>query len=205
MNIRNQVLNCVLVILIISTLISCSAIPEVRITYRLPGKSSEVSELRVFLDFDDSRTSKNIFGENARGEYKGFPGNFTIFFSSNTDDVIRRGIFNIRNLFLNTMKMRLENQGIIIADNESMSANKLIIALKEFSLDLSERKWIVKITYEAKILINKKERAKQTISAQGERLKLINHKQADILISDIFTDSINQLNVVNLMREAELI
>jgi hypothetical protein len=205
MNGRNKKFNCVLAFLLILTLISCSAVPEIRITYSVPEKSNDLSGLMVFLGFDDSRTSKNIIGENAREDYKGFPGNFTMLLTGNTDGVVKKGIYDIRTLFLKSMKSRLENQGIIIAEKEGMSDNRLIIALKEFSLDLLERKWVVKITYEAKILIDEKERAKQTISARGERLKLIDHKQADILMSDIFTDSINQLNVVNLMRDANLI
>ena len=204
MNKRNMVLFYLLVILILSILISCSTVPEIRVTYRLPGETSDLSHTNVFLDFDDQRTRENIIGENARKEYKGFPGNFTMYLSDDAGESIKTGILDIKSLFLKTMKMRLENQGMIIVEKESMSANKLIIVLKEFSIDLIERKWVVRISYEARISINGKERAKQMINAQGERLKLLNHKQADILMSDIFTDSINRLNVLSLMKEVGL-
>ena len=204
MNKKNMVLLNLSVIFLLSTLISCTTVPEIRVTYRLPGETDNLSNISVFLEFDDERTSKNIIGENVRQEYKGFPGNFTMYVSRNAGKGFKSGIFDIKNLFLETMKMRLKNQGLIVVEKENMSANKLIIVLKEFSIDLIERKWVVRITYEAKILTDGKERAKQTINAQGERLKLLEHRQADILMSNIFTDSINRLNALSLMEAANL-
>ncbi|MBN2059760.1 MAG: hypothetical protein JW882_05020 [Deltaproteobacteria bacterium] len=201
---KTKIIASVFSVLVLSILFSCSTVPEIRITYRVPAITDDLSNKSFSLDFYDARASKNVIGENARGEYKGFPDNFTMFLSDNTDRNVRAGIFNIRDLFLKAIKMRLENQGMAVTEEDSMKGNRMIIVLKEFSLDLVERKWVVKISYEARMEINETERAKQTISAQGERLKVLDHKQADILLSEIFTDSINRLNSANLLSDANI-
>ncbi len=58
--------------------------------------------------------------------------------------------------------------------------------------------------YEAKLVKDRKELAKQMISGQGERLKLVGRRQADIILGEIFTDLVNKANMSRLFRQAGL-
>ena len=60
------------------------------------------------------------------------------------------------------------------------------------------------MAYEARLIQDGDLLAKQMISAEGERLKLIGQTQADELLSEIFTDTLNKLNLDQLFRQAGL-
>ena len=79
----------------------------------------------------------------------------------------------------------------------------MAIILKEFLLDLIDRKWTVTAAYEARLVKDKKVLAKQTITSRGERVKLVGRRQADTVLSEIFTEMINRLDVKRLLEQAD--
>jgi len=102
-------------------------------------------------------------------------------------------------------KRRLENLGLGLLTEQSAGTPQLLIILSEFTLDLVNRRWVVQMSYEARLVKNGKVLAAQTISGQAERYKLLGRREADTALGEIFTDLINRLDVVRLFQQARLI
>ncbi|MCD4716111.1 MAG: hypothetical protein K8R45_05145, partial [Desulfobacterales bacterium] len=76
--------------------------------------------------------------------------------------------------------------------------------LNEFLLDLVDQRWMVKMSYEAKLLKEGKVLATRTVSGQAERFKLIGRDEAGRAVGEIFTDMINRLDVLGFFQSAGL-
>ena len=56
--------------------------------------------------------------------------------------------------------------------------------------------------YEARLVKGKEILAKQTISGQVERLKIVGRGQADVAMDELFSDLINRTDVGRLLKKA---
>ena len=90
-----------------------------------------------------------------------------------------------------------------VVSNKMESQNELMISVNEFVLDLVDGKWISSIDYEARLILNGELRAKQMITSQAERFKLVGQSQANILMGEIFSDSVNRLDVGKLYTQVK--
>ena len=81
---------------------------------------------------------------------------------------------------------------------------ELVFVLQEFSLDLVDRTWKVRLGYEVRLIKNGVLLSKQFATGEAERLKIIGTEQADAVVADLFVDVMNRLNVAKLFREAGL-
>jgi hypothetical protein len=99
---------------------------------------------------------------------------------------------------------KLENEGMELAPRQTLGEPELLIVLNEFLLDLVDRRWMVKMSYEAKLLKEGKVLATRTINGQAERFKLIGRDEADTAVGEIFTDMINRLDVLGLFQSTGL-
>lgn len=184
---------------------SCGTTPELNVNYGLPQSSRQLEGNEVFLDFEDERTNKQIFGQGAQEEFKAFPGNFSLSIAQYGEDGFKIGLYDMKSLFEEVFKRKLEKQGMRVSLDDRTGKPELVIALKVFSLDLVKRKWTVQMTYEAKLIIDGQVRSRQTVSGSGERVKIIKHDQADILMGDVFTDVVNKLDVHKMFKQTGII
>jgi uncharacterized lipoprotein YajG len=191
--------------LVIMTLASCGTTPELKVNYSLPQSSSQLRGHDIFLGFEDNRPNKQIFGHGAQEEFKRFPGNFSFSVAQYGEQGFKIGLYDIKSMFKEAVKRRLESQGMRVSLSERAGRLELIISLQEFSLDLVKRKWRASMTYEARLIIDGKVRSRQTVSGNGERIKIIRHDQADILMGEVFTDIINKLDVYKMFRKTGII
>ena len=61
------------------------------------------------------------------------------------------------------------------------------------------------MTYTASLSKNDQRIALDKVKGSAQRVKIIGRKGADNTLSDIFSDVINRLNIMNLFRQAQLI
>jgi len=203
MRIVNQSVGYIMgMFLILTLMVSCAVIPELTINYRLPPESDELKGEKVYLVFEDIRESKDIMGRGARKDFKGFSGSISFSLARNKEDGFKIGSYDLRALCLKAFKSKLENLGVAVVSERKNSRSELVFVINEFYLDLVERKWIAKMGYEARLVKDGKICAKQMISGQAERLKIIGHAQADTVMGEIFTDIVNKLDVGKLFRQA---
>ena len=202
----NQVLAKGLFILLLAvSLVSCASIPELKLHYQLPPASDQLKGMQVVLTFDDARDIKQILGPGAKKEFKNFSGNISFSVARYKESGFKLGAFGFSGLMREAFKRRLENLGLGLFVEQSPGTPQLLIILREFTLDLVNRRWVAQMNYEARLVKNGEVLAAQTISGQAERYKLIGRREADTALGEIFTDLINKLDVVRLFEQARLI
>ena len=205
MKILNQSIRHSVGILFLSVaMVSCATVPELKLNYRLPPESDELKGKKIQLLFEDNRAVENILGEGARKDFKNFSGNISFSLSRSGEPGFKIGVYDLPSLFMETFKRRLENLGVEVVSERKIGEIKMVIELQQFLLDLIGRKWIIKMEYDAKLVKDRKELAKQMISGQGERLKLLGRRQADIVLGEIFTELVNKTNMSRLFKQAGL-
>ena len=205
MNIINQASRYSIGILILLVImVSCTIINNLKVNYRLPPKSDELKGRKVFLSFKDIRTVKDILGKGAREDFKIFSGNISLSLARGEEEGFKIGVYDFPSFFMEAFKRSLENSGIEVVAEREKSEVELAIVLKDFLLDLIDRKWEITMGYEARLIKDKKVLAKQMMSGQAERFKLIGLDQADVVVGEIFTDMVNRLDLGRLFRQARL-
>ena len=189
------------IILTLCVVFSCATVPDLKVHYLLPISSDKFKGKKVFLIFRDGREVKDIISEGAKERFRYFPGNFSLFLSEGIKGKeIPLGLFEVKSLFMEVFNRRFESLGVTVIPEKGMAQFDLVIILKDFSLDLINRKWVARIAYEARLESSGKMLSTQTISGDAERLRLIGNSQADTVISEIFTDIVNRLDLGKLFR-----
>jgi len=189
-------------LLLLLTLFSCAGLPELMVVYRLPPEADDARGKRVFLHVLDIRNEKDILAGNARMEFGSIAGTVGFSLARGAEQGFKVGLFELPVLFREAFKAKLENLGGALVSEGEKDAINLVIAIKQFRLDFLNHKWIFTMAYEARIMSGEEIVAKQSITGQGERLKLIGRKQADELTSEVFTDAVNRLNLRELLESA---
>ena len=185
-------------------MVSCATISELRVNYQLPPGSEELRGLKVFLRFEEARTVKDILSEKARKEFQHFSENISFSMARDQEESFMVGIYDVPSLFKEVFKIRLESLGAEIVMGREKGDNEMVIVLRDLILDLPGKNWHVIVDFEVRLIKNERVLAKQMISGQGERLKLLGHKQAGIVMGEIFTDTVNRVDIKRLFKQAGL-
>jgi len=190
------------ILLFLTALVSCTTIPHLNVEYRLPPQSDELKGKQVSLVFQDKREVKDILGKGAQKDFKNFSGNISYSLAKGKEKGFKIGLYKISSLFMEVFKLRLENLGMEVVSEGEKGEIAIVIVLEGLILDLIDRKWVVTMEYEARLVKDQKTLARQMINGQGERLKLLGRGQADVVMGEIFTDMVNRLNVGRLFQQA---
>jgi len=182
-------------------MVSCTKIQYIQVDYRLPPEKVDLKGKKVLLTFQDNRNPKDIVGAGAKSDYKNFSKNFSYSLARGTDKGFKIGVFDLPDLFMEAFTNRLENSGLTVLKEKGGEDVELVIVLNEFLLDLVNRTWKFSMAYEARLMKEGELRTKQMKSGEGERLKLLGRKEADIVVGETFTDMVNQLDVERLFQQ----
>ena len=194
-----------LVVLILLGMVSCTTIiPELQVHYTLPTPSDQVKGRDVRLTIEDRRTDTSILKRGAREEFKIFSNNVALRVSDGGAKETNIGIFQVASLMREAFQRRLARSGITVVSGSSENVPELVISIKEFSLDLAGREWLAKMSYEARLTGEDGAVATQSVNGQATRYKVMGRDAADDLMSEIFTDMVNALNMARLFDQAEL-
>lgn len=193
------------ILLLLAGVVSCATVPELKVNYRLPPKSEALRGKKVLLGFEDARASRDLIGLGAREDFKGFSGNISFFLARGDEPGFRMGVYDIPSLFEEVFKRRLEYLGVEVVSEREEGEIQTVIVLKDLLLDLVDRRWVVTMGYEARVVKKGEVLARQMISGEAERLKLVGRGDADKVMGEIFTDLINRLDVARLFQQAGLI
>ena len=180
---------------------ACASKSYIAVNYRLPVASDDLKGERVFLEIRDIRSDKTIFGQNAQTEFKHFTGLFALSVNQGKKPFVV-GAFDLPSLFKETFKRKLENSGLEVLTQPEKTIPVLEIVIKEFQLDLVDRKWVAEISYDARLLKGDLLLVTKTISGDAERVKVIGQGDAEKVLGDIFTDIVNRLDFHKLLEQA---
>ncbi len=192
------------VMLIGVLVLACATKSYINVNYRLPLSSYDLKGKKVFLEIKDMRSDKAIFGEKAKTKFKNFTGLFLFSLSKGEKKDYVIGAFYLPSLFEAAFSRRLENMGIEILTEQKETEPVIEIDLKKFLLDLADRKWVAEISYEARLIKENRLLARETISGNAKRYKLLSQGDVEKVLGEIFTDLVNNLDFRKLFQQAEL-
>jgi hypothetical protein len=184
---------------------SCASIPELKVSYQLPPASDELNGKKVLLKIQDARTSKEVLSGGAKKELWDFSGNFSLSVAQHRKVGVQAGVYRVVGMMREGFRRRLENEGLVAVFQESGDVPQLLIVLNEFVLDRAGRDWAFKMGYEARLIRKGKVFSKENISGEGSRYNFSGRGAAETLLGDIFTDSMNRLDIKKLFQGAGLL
>ena len=179
---------------------SCTSKNYLVVNYQLPVESVTVNEPSISLSVKDQRTQKAVVTPSARRALNNFEGDFALVVSGDHKNERLMGAFSLCSMMKTIFKQRFENAGIRVAPDTESRPTAVEVSLKEFKLDLVNRKWVVQITYQANLLKQNRFAGGQTISGQAERLRVVGGKDAEKVIGELITDAVNRLDLDELFR-----
>ena len=181
---------------------ACSSIAYVQLNDRLPAKANALEGRKVFLAVEDERKTKEFAGRGVKREFDNFSETLSYSVRKGTEPPLKLGLYDAPSLVKEAFRLRIENEGVEIVPEKKASQVELVFVLQEFSLDLIDRTWKVRLGYEVRLVKNGAVLSKQFANGEAERLKIMGTEQADAVVGDLFADVMNRINLVKLFRDA---
>ncbi len=183
---------------------ACATTSYIPIHYQLPPQSTILTGRHIYIEVVDARIGQSLLGPTAQDAFKYFTGTFSLTLARENGKGDLIGAFDLLSLFQETVTRRLQNRGAQVLTTRENNTPYLKIEITSFHLDLMGRKWISNITYDALLIRDSQILARQSISGQAERAKVIGRAQGQTVIGEIFTDVVNRLDMKDLFLKAKL-
>jgi hypothetical protein len=178
----------------------CASKNFLTVKYQLPPEPVERKEIRVALAVKDIRENPGIATKSARTALKNFTEYFALIVAQENKNDKLAGAFGLSSMIKEIFKHRLENAGVVVAAEEDPSTALVEIVLKEFKIDLENRKWIITMNYQANLIKQNKIVAGESITGSAERLRVAGSKDAEIIIGELISEVANKLNLNELLQ-----
>jgi hypothetical protein len=183
----------------------CASTSVLGIHYRVPEPPPHRIQRTVTLAFEDERGSGGFLTPMAKDELEGFTNAFALTVSGpagGPGDL--RGAYELAPLFREVLRARLEGAGIRVVSPGAASDARFTFILREFKLDFGDRKWSSRMAYEAALVRGGAVLSRQTVNGSAERVKIMGKAEAEKLLSELVTDTVNQMDVAGLFKQAGL-
>jgi len=174
--------------------VACATLPSMNVTYRTMPQSNILEGREIYFRFIDKRSDKDIIGEGAKHIYKHFTGNMNFIVSKGKNDESLVGVYDAESLLKNAFSIYLQNMGLRVLPDPKPGIPELAIKLHDFVLDLSARRWVARIVYEAEFIQDGDVLIRE-FRGEGEKYRISGLTQANQVMSETFTDIVNQLDV----------
>lgn len=193
----------VVLVLAVGLFVGCASTAYINVDYQLPLVADSLKGRKVFLEYSDTRASKTFLSPTAQAQFAYFTGIFSLTLNEDGRKNLV-GSFDAASLFKEALKRRLNSQGVEVVLQPDENQPVLEIILKDFFLDLKDRKWIARISFETRLVGKSGRTAAQTVAGSAERLKTIGRGDAEKVLSEIFTDAVNDIKILELFEKAGL-
>ena len=183
---------------------ACAASNVMSVHYQLPARPSDPIPRSVTLVFQDNRKTDAFLTPMARDELENFSDVFALTVSQRGGSGELKGAFELGPLFREILRVRLENAGLKVVAPSAKADAEFKFELKEFKLDFGDRKWTAAAAYNAVLLKNGSMLAQQAVNGSAERVKIIGKTDAEKVLGELLSDTINQMNLTALFKQAGL-
>ena len=180
---------------------SCAPSNLLRVHYQLPAKSDSLEGRQVFLTFKDAREKKTILSKSAREDLRDFSGIFTLVVAQASGDEKLLGAYDLSALLKEAFKHRLGQSGLQVTEKIQLK-HQIEFVLNRFVLDLEARKWILTMSYQTLLKEDGDLVISESISGTAERVKVIGSRDAEQIISELISDTINKVDITKLFQQA---
>jgi hypothetical protein len=188
-------------VIVLLMLIACAKPYHFYVKYNVAESSVDLKGQKVKLQILDGRDTKNFLSEKAGNEFDLWDGKFALYQTPKkpTGDI---QTYPLTGLIEAAMKKRLEIMGITVVGEKMDDTLLFELTLNTFFLDLNDRTWVSDFSYEVKLTRDNQKTGRENVSGQAERTKIMGRGAGEILVGDIFTESINKLDIEKLFKNA---
>jgi hypothetical protein len=179
---------------------SCASKNFLTVKYQLPPQAAERKDIKVALAVKDIREDPGIATKSARTALKNFTEHFALIVAQENKKDRLVGAFSLSSMIREIFKHRLENAGVVVAAEEDPLTPLVEIVLKEFKIDLQNRKWIITMNYQANLVKQNRIAGGETVTGSAERLRVVGSKDAEIIVGELVSDVANKLNLNELLQ-----
>ena len=180
---------------------SCAPSNLLRVHYQLPARSESLADKQVFLTFKDARENKSMLSKSARGDLPDFSGIFTLVVVQAPGDEKLLGAYDLSALLREAFKQRLVQSGLQVTEKIQLK-HHIEFVLNRFVLDLEARKWILTMSYQTILKADGDLVISESISGTAERVKVVGSRDAEKIISELISDTINKVDIAKLFQQA---
>ena len=185
-------------------LTACAKPYFLSVGYHLPEEPAQLAGKKISLVVEDRREDKTVLSESAQKEFDLWDGTYALALNG-TPPADPVETFDLQGLFHEAMQKRLEAMQVNVVDAPLDGIPALIITLEKVNIDLKGKTWHSQITYKAQLSRDSSKIARETVSGQAERAKIMGMGGGKKLTGELFTDVINELNIANLFDNAGLL
>jgi hypothetical protein len=182
-------------------LVACAKPYHFYVKYDAPASSDALKGKKVNLQVLDKRVSKSFLSEKASNEFDLWDGSFALYQAPKKPKG-KIQTYPLSGLIEAALKKRLESMGLAVVEEKRDDAVLFELTLNKFLLDLNDRTWVSDFSFEVKLTRDNQKTGREKVSGQAERTKIMGRGAGEILVGDIFTESINKLNIEVLFKNA---
>lgn len=183
---------------------ACTPKPFLKVQYQLPSPSTALTAKTIALTISDSRKDAAFLSSVAKKSIKNFNGTYSLVVLRDDGSGNLIGAYDTDSLLREIFKQRLENEGAQVFATAENTNTGLAIQLEEFKLDIVDRKWLLRMSYQADL--SKKNNgiiATESVSGSAERLKVMGKTDAEKILGELVTDMVNRLDVAKLFEKTQ--
>lgn len=184
--------------------VACASPAYIQVRYQMDPKSNALQGKRTFLKVTDARTDTRIFDATAHKEFTRFNGRFALALAYGDEKALVAGTYDLPTLFREALQKKLENTGVEVLAQPQANAPTMVVHLNEFLIGLQKSKWVATVSYKVSLSADPQTVASDTISGSAERVKVMGSGAAEKVLGEIFSDSLNRLDVIALFDKAGL-
>lgn len=203
MVICKRLVTAALAMFMTTLIIACASRPFLKVHYQLPPSSTALTGEQLFLQISDQRMDNTFLSSNAKKALKNFNGTYSLVVLRDDGSGNLIGAYDLNSLWKELFKQRLINEGVTVSASKDGTNASLEIQIKEFKLDIVDRKWMLRMSYQAGLSRNNTTLAKESVNGSAERLKLMGKSDAEKILGELVTDMVNKLDVAQLYRQAQ--
>jgi hypothetical protein len=183
----------------------CTGRAYLIVDYTVTPRSQYLKGQSVVLQVEDLRKSKAVMEPRALRAFPDFRNRYGLAWIMPNRQRILAGEHNLSELFKQTFKKRLERLGANVVQDMDPSIPVFKVSMNTVRIKLIGVKWYATVSCTAGLVVNERRVSGETVTGNAERVRVIGRKGADIVMSNIFTDVVNRIDVVKLFQQANLI
>ncbi|KJS31257.1 MAG: hypothetical protein VR64_12500 [Desulfatitalea sp. BRH_c12] len=182
--------------------VACAPRTYMIVDYPVPAATNLLQGQKVRLQIQDARTDTLLFTPAAAQQFEYFRERYSLSWVDANKQRVFAGDKDLPGLFYEVIKKRLEQLGAQVVAADEDTAPSMVVSIRKLKVDLRDYKWVANAAYEATLSHNNNV-AREAVSGEAERVRIIGRKGADNTLSDIFGEMINRLNILKLFQNAK--
>lgn len=183
----------------------CAGRAYLIVDYTVRPRSQYLKGQSVVIQVEDLRSNKAVMEPRALSAFPDFRNRYSLAWIMPNRQRILAGEHDLSELFRQTFKKRLERLGVNVLHDTDPSIPVFKVSMNAVRIKLIGVKWYASVSCTAGLMVNEQRVAGETVTGNAERVRVIGRKGADIVLSNIFSDVVNRIDIVKLFQQANLI